>query len=122
MYADSISAAMKATIDECERRRKIQIAFNKEHGITATTIIKAIREGGIEDLAEEKAEDMVMEFAGQSAEEYAFSTMLNELEQGMESAARNLQFEKAAKIRDKINEFKNLKGNKSPVTRSPRHQ
>ncbi len=106
MYADSISAAMKATISECERRRKIQIAFNKEHNITPTTIIKAIREGGIEDLAEEKAEDMVMEFAGQSAEEYAFATMLTELERGMETAARNLQFEKAAKIRDKIHELR----------------
>lgn len=105
MYADTISEAMKATIYECDRRRKIQTAFNKQHNITPSTIKKMIREG-IEDLAYEKAEEMVMGVVGQKKEEYALSNLLSELEAEMESAARNLQFEKAARIRDKIQDLK----------------
>ncbi len=103
MYADKITPAMKATIQECERRRKIQIAFNKEHNITPSSIKKAIHQG-IEELAQ--ADDIVLEAVGQNKEEYEFSAMIAELEKEMESAARNLQFEKAALIRDKIKEFK----------------
>src|SRR5476651_142575 len=103
MYADSVSAAMKAAIDECERRRKIQTEFNTKHGITPTTILKAINLG-IEEFAE--AESVVMEASGQSEEEFAMATYLSDLEQQMESAARNLEFEKAARIRDKIKEYK----------------
>jgi len=99
MYADSISPAMKMAISECERRRKIQIEFNTKHGITPTTIEKAINLG-IEEFAE--AEAVVMEASGQSEEEFAHATYLSDLEQQMEAAARNLEFEKAAKIRDKI--------------------
>jgi excinuclease ABC subunit B len=102
MYADSVSPAMKAAISECERRRKIQIAFNTEHGITPTTIKRAIKLG-IEEFAQ--AQNVVMEAAGQSEEEYALETYLSDLERQMELAARNLEFEKAAKIRDKIKEL-----------------
>lgn len=105
MYADTISEAMKATIYECDRRRKIQIAFNKEHNITPSTIKKMIREG-IEDLAYEKAEETVLGVVGQEREEYTLSNLISELEGEMEAAARNLQFEKAARIRDKIQELK----------------
>jgi excinuclease ABC subunit B len=105
MYADSISPAMRSAIAECERRRKIQTAFNTKHGITPTTIEKAINVG-IEEFAE--AQDLVMRAAGQSEEEFAFATYLSDLEGQMESAARNLEFEKAAKIRDKIKELKNV--------------
>ena len=103
MYADTVSAAMKFTIAECERRRKIQMAFNKKYGITPTTIKRAIQEG-IEQLAE--AEELVLSLTGQDEEQYAFSNMISELERQMETAARNLEFEKAAKIRDKITELK----------------
>jgi len=108
MYADTISEAMKATIYECDRRRKIQIAFNKEHNITPSTIKKMIREG-IEDLAYEKAEETVLGVVGQKKEEYTLSNLISELEGEMEAAARNLQFEKAARIRDKIQELKDGK-------------
>ena len=104
MYADSVSAAMKATISECERRRKIQIAFNKDHNITPQTIKKSIREG-IEELAQE-AQEVVLSMVGQSEEEYTFSNVISRLEREMELAARNLQFERAALIRDKIKEIK----------------
>jgi excinuclease ABC subunit B len=112
MYADTISQAIKATIDECERRRKIQLAFNKEHGITPQTIQKAIADG-IEELTEEEAQEVVREAAGLGKEDYVLSGYITELEQDMERAARNLQFEKAAAIRDRIAEIKGINKEKS---------
>ncbi len=103
MYADTVSQAMKFTIQECERRRKIQIEFNKKHGITPASIKKAIQEG-IDQFAE--AEELTISVTGQDDEQYAFTGMIAELERQMEAAARNLEFEKAAKIRDKITELK----------------
>ena len=105
MYADRRSAAMKAAIDECDRRRKIQLEFNKKHKITPRTIKKSIY-GGIEKLAEEKAQDLMLDILGQGEEEYAFTQFVSELEREMELAARNLQFERAAVLRDKIKELK----------------
>jgi len=105
MYADSHSKAMKATISECERRRKIQIAFNTKHHITPQTIQKAIRKG-IEELALEEVQDIVISATGQSRDEFTLSDFVNELEREMERSARNLEFEKAAKIRDRIVEIK----------------
>ena len=103
MYADSVSPAMKAMMDECERRRKIQLEFNEKHGITPTTIERAIHLG-IEEFAE--AEEMTRELTGQSEEEYELSNYVSELERQMDLAARNLEFERAAKIRDKIKQIK----------------
>jgi excinuclease ABC subunit B len=105
MYADTISKAMRATIAECERRRKIQLAFNQKHRITPATIKKAIKRG-IEELAAEDAEELVYTLAGQNKEEFTLAHFVADLERQMESAARNLEFEKAAKIRDKIKEIK----------------
>jgi len=105
MYAEGVSAAMKEAIAECERRRKIQVEFNTKYGITPTTIKRAIKLG-IEEFAQ--AQDVVMGAAGLSEEEYAMATYLSELEGQMELAARNLEFEKAARIRDKIKELKNI--------------
>ena len=111
MYADRASAAMKATIQECDRRRKIQTAFNKTHGITPQTIQKAIR-AGIEDLARDDAQELVFGVAGQNEEEYTLTSHIAQMEREMESAARNLQFERAALIRDKIKEIKDIKTGK----------
>jgi len=108
MYADTISKAMRDAIDECDRRRSIQIDFNEKNGITPTTIKKAIHQGGIEELAEENAVNLVLNVSGQEAEEFAFSSMVSDLEEQMHLAARNLQFEKAAKIRDKIQEIRKV--------------
>jgi len=107
MYADGISQAMRATINECDRRREIQLAFNEAHNITPQTIRKAIHEG-IEELMEGEGHEVVLAAVGQSEEEYAFSNMMTRLERDMELAARNLQFEKAAMIRDKIKEIKGM--------------
>ncbi len=105
MYADRISEAMRITIQECDRRRKIQVEFNKKHNITPKTIIKAIR-SGIEQLLEEEAEEVVMGAIGQGKEDYEVMNFIAELEREMDLAARNLQFEKAAGIRDQIKELK----------------
>lgn len=116
MYADTHSVAMKATIAECDRRRKIQMAFNKEHNITPSTIKKAIGEG-IEAWAYEEAEEVVMGSIGQKKEEYTLTNLVGDLEAQMEAAARNLQFEKAAKIRDRIAD---LKAGKDPAAVRPK--
>lgn len=106
MYADKESRAMKDAIEECDRRRKIQIEFNKAHGITPTTIQKAIKEGIAEFHSEKDAEFVMREMTGQSEEEFVFGKYIADLEHDMELAARNLEFEKAAMIRDKIEELK----------------
>jgi len=105
MYADTISQAMEITMAECSRRREIQLAFNKENHITPKSIQKAIGQG-IEELAYEEAEELVLDVVGESQEEYALSSFISKLEKEMELAARNLQFEKAAALRDKIKEIK----------------
>ncbi len=105
MYADTISAAMKEAMEECERRRVIQLAFNKKYNITPESIQKAIKLG-IEELDLEAAEEVMLYSTGLTEEEYAFTNMISELEAQMENAARNLQFEKAAAIRDKIKQVK----------------
>ncbi|MCB9772592.1 MAG: excinuclease ABC subunit UvrB, partial [Candidatus Omnitrophica bacterium] len=71
MYADTISQAMKDAMYECDRRREIQVAFNKKHGITAESIIKAIKSGGIDELALEDAEEVMLYSSGLSEEEHA---------------------------------------------------
>jgi excinuclease ABC subunit B len=103
LYADSVTPSMQRAIDETNRRRGIQEAYNKEHGITPTTIQKAIRHGiDVELKARRTAREMVAESEG----EYDASEMLRILEDEMLSAANNLEFEKAAELRDKIKEVK----------------
>ena len=99
MYADEITGSMKRALSEMDRRRKTQLEFNKKYGITPRSIEKAISEG-IEML--EKAEEEVIEITGQSLEEYEKQEVIADLEQEMELAARNLQFEKAAQLRGQI--------------------
>jgi excinuclease ABC subunit B len=103
MYADSITRSMKKAIDESNRRRKIQLQFNLKNKITPRSIKKAINEG-IEDLIQ--ADEFVANLTGESLNEYQLRKYISELEYEMELAARNLQFEKAASIRDKIKELK----------------
>jgi len=99
MYADEITGSMKRALAEMDRRRKTQVEFNKKHNITPKSIEKAITEG-IEMLEEAKEE--VIEVTGQSLDEFEKQEVISELEREMELAARNLQFEKAAQIRDQI--------------------
>ncbi len=103
MYADTITNSMRKAITESRRRRKIQLKFNQTHGISPRTIQKAILEG-IEDL--EKTKTFVQDLTGLAKDEYELNNYISELEYEMELAARNLQFEQAAVLRDKIEELK----------------
>jgi len=103
MYADELTGSMQKAISESNRRRKIQLEFNRKNKITPRSIQKAIREG-IEEM--EVAQEFVLDLTGQNKEEYELAQYIAELEYEMELAARNLQFEKAAVMRDKINEVK----------------
>ncbi|MDD4938823.1 MAG: excinuclease ABC subunit UvrB [Candidatus Omnitrophica bacterium] len=103
MYGDTLTGSMRKAISESNRRRKIQLKFNQENKITPRSIQKEIRQG-IEDL--EEAEEFVADLTGQEKDEYELNKYISELEYEMELAARNLQFEKAAVLRDKIKAFR----------------
>jgi len=102
MYADTITDSMRHAINESARRRKVQIEFNKKHKITPRTVQKAIQEG---IASYRKAEEMAPEISGERMEEYEVHTLISELERDMMLAARNLQFERAALLRDQIQEL-----------------
>jgi excinuclease ABC subunit B len=103
LYADKVTESMQRAIDETARRRELQIAYNKEHGITPETIHKAIRRG-IEE--EREAQQIVQQSGGMQAEQYVTQEHLNELEAEMLAAAKELDFERAARLRDRILELK----------------
>ena len=103
MYADTITGSLKRAISETNRRRALQLEYNKNNNITPKSIQKAIREG-IEMLQE--AEEVEMEAVGVKKVGYEIEKVIEELEYEMDLAARNLQFEKAAVIRDNIADLK----------------
>jgi len=110
MYADAISNAMRAAIDETNRRRAKQDAYNEEHGIEPVSIIKGIRD--ITDqvaaraVAEEQAEYRVD--AVTTLPKNELMKIIAGLEEQMKAAAQNLEFEKAAALRDQVFEFKGI--------------
>ncbi len=99
MYADNMTASMKRAIDETSRRRKIQLEFNETHRITPRSIEKAVREG-IESY--KKARAVMLEVVEEDESRYELESLVAELQHDMELAARNLQFERAAVLRDQI--------------------
>jgi len=99
LYADTITGSMERALKESDRRRKKQLEFNEKYNITPTTIKKAIREG-IESYS--KAKELVVEVAGEDEEAHEVNQLISELEHDMELAARNLEFERAAVLRDQI--------------------
>ena len=108
MYADTITRSMRKTIDETNRRRELQLEFNKTHNIKPSTIKKAVKEG-IESYR--KARELIQEVTGEYDGEYELRNVLNQLEEDMQEAARNLQFEKAIVFRNQIKALeKKLKG------------
>ena len=104
MYADQITPAMQNAIDETERRRTKQLAFNQEHGITPQTIKKAIRRGIEIELKARKTAHGKMEG---DDEEVDKAELIEELEKQMLEAAQAMEFEKAADLRDRVQELKN---------------
>ncbi|MBN2446819.1 MAG: UvrB/UvrC motif-containing protein, partial [Phycisphaerae bacterium] len=103
LYADRVTAAMRQAIDETKRRRDVQLAYNKEHGITPDTVRKAIRGSLITEVA---AMRRVREAVHADEGEYDREELIRELEQEMLQAAEELDFEKAAALRDHIKELK----------------
>ena len=106
MYADSITPSMRAAIDETNRRREIQSAYNREHGITPQTIKKSVRDlieigkKEAENSAETKLDRVAKEKRKLSASEK--EKLIAELTAEMKEAAKKLEFERAAYLRDKI--------------------
>lgn len=111
MYADRITGSMQRAIDEGKRRRKIQIKYNEEHGITPQTIVKPIRERIMERQVEEKLglleDERVEDFEFRTMSKKKQRELIKELENKMRSAAEIMEFEIAAEIRDKIKELRN---------------
>ena len=112
MYADTVTDSMHRAIDETARRRRIQEEYNAAHGVTPTSIKKEIREG-IEKYRE--AEEFVSQVVGERPAEHELKSYLTRLKERMELAARSLDFEHAARLRDKIRalENKEIKNQKS---------
>jgi excinuclease ABC subunit B len=107
LYADTMTQSMQRAIDETNRRRALQLAYNAEHGITPEGIVKAIRRG-IEEEIQAKAE--ARKAVGRDETTDATEEFLNELEAEMLKAAENLEFERAAALRDRILELKSAQG------------
>ncbi|MCX7711200.1 MAG: excinuclease ABC subunit UvrB [Clostridia bacterium] len=106
MYADTITESMRKAISETNRRRKIQMEYNELHGITPTTIQKAVRD--VIEATKVAEEDAKYFIRGdeESMSKEDVQSLISKLMDEMKTAAADLQFERAAELRDKINELK----------------
>ena len=110
MYADTITESMRVAIDETDRRRGIQEAFNTEHGIEPATIIKEIRD--INDRLRAVADRPGSYASGEASGDLSelsreqIAQYVAQLEANMREAARNLEFERAAALRDQVQEIR----------------
>jgi excinuclease ABC subunit B len=135
MYADRITDSMKLAMSETERRRKIQAEYNAKHGITATTVVRAIMEmnpstgqsdyyavpkgkGGKGGGTDRKRPERAADGAESSGSPQDVAERLLELRQEMFAAAENLQFETAARLRDEIRKLQAIAGGESVVPAS----
>ena len=107
MYADTITDSMRLTIDETNRRRKIQQQYNEEHGITPQTIKKAVRD--LISISKEIAkEEKHFEKDPESMDENELKKLIATTEKQMRKAAADLNFEMAAELRDKMTDLKKM--------------
>lgn len=116
LYADTITPAMQNALNETARRRTIQMAYNTEHGITPQTIKKAIRSGLESEL---KARRAAQDAIRANENEFDQTELIRLLEEEMLEAARSLEFERAAQLRDKLNELKGAPTIKSGSSWNP---
>jgi len=108
MYADRVTNSMQAAMDEVTRRRKVQSAYNKKHGITPTGIQKAIKESRLAGMkAPDEAKKDESDLSQMTRQEIAY--LIEELRDQMDLASRNLDFEKAAELRDRISKIRDNK-------------
>ncbi len=104
LYADKVTEAMSAAIDETQRRRGVQEAYNREHGITPVTVKKSIRAGIEADAQRHRRTEAAA--VAESTGAYVTIEYLDALEQEMLEAAENLEFERAANLRDRVLQLK----------------
>jgi excinuclease ABC subunit B len=109
LYADKMTDSMRRAIDETDRRREKQVAYNLEHGITPRTVIRSIDDSlatitaaDYADLTSDDIATEALEFPTQAA----LDTYINNLESDMREAAKKFEFEKAAKLRDQIKDLR----------------
>jgi len=108
MYADNITESMERAISETNRRREIQQNYNKEHGITPTSIKKEISLG-LRAIIPEKAKEDKLDL--KKVPKTELPSLMKELSEQMQLAAANLEFEQAAKLRDMIQKIKDAENN-----------
>ena len=108
MYADTVTRSMQAAIDETNRRRSIQMEYNKEHGITPKTIEKAVRDL-ISISKKVEADDVKWKKDPESMSAKELRELISRTENAMRKAAAELDFETAARLRDELFELKSLK-------------
>jgi excinuclease ABC subunit B len=116
LYADTVTPAMQKAMDETHRRRELQLKFNADHGITPQTIKKAIRTSIESELKGRRA---AQDAIHANDSDFDQTEIIRLLEEEMLDAARNLEFERAAQLRDKINEMKGAPTIKSGNAWSP---
>ncbi len=103
LYADNVTDSMQRAMDETKRRRDVQLRYNADHGITPQSVRSTISMGIEEEIA---ARQYVQEVAGQKADDFVTQEYLEELHAEMLVAASNLDFERAAELRDRISKLK----------------
>ena len=106
MYADNITKSMDKSIKETERRRVIQMEYNEEHNITPTTVIKGVRDIIEATKVSEEKENYEDEVKKASKKDIPIEKLIEQYEEEMKEAAKNLQFERAAELRDIIKDLK----------------
>ncbi len=116
MYAENITDAMRTAIDETERRREIQMAYNEEHHIEPASVVKSVR-----DLTDRLARDAGVEAGAElrgrasKLEQKELMRMIEELENQMKAAAKELEFERAAMLRDQVYELREMLADESDL-------
>jgi excinuclease ABC subunit B len=113
MYADRVTDSMRRAIDETYRRRRIQIAHNEQHGITPVGIKKAIRD--INERIRQVAEAREEYVAGTPIPKDELARLIKELESQMKAAAKDMEFEKAALLRDQVVELRRQQADGEPL-------
>lgn len=106
MYADNITKSMDKSIKETERRRVIQMEYNEEHNITPTTVIKGVRDIIEAIKVSEEKENYEDEVKKAAKKDIPIEKLIEQYEEEMKEAAKNLQFERAAELRDIIKDLK----------------